>query len=178
MTEKDLLEFEALKQTIDRVIFGAVDENTAHNTDDYPYGRYRTSCRWWVETRLSQGQRVAQQTLNPKTNRWNKPHYSTYSPVKFLYVDKVGHTHNFGFGLWRSEAYVNAVAVFVGEQNLTEYQKKTAKYLIASDRASKHMTWKIAKPGEPVQTLKEQAKLIGKVTAIEMGKMEEKSDVR
>ena len=81
------------------IIKGATDEASAHTVDNYPYGGYRTQCRWWVETGTKgpgKGhQRVAQQTMNPKNQRWNKAHYGIYAPMIVLYLDNAtGHCHN------------------------------------------------------------------------------------
>lgn len=83
------------------LIKGAIDEATAYTVDNYPYGSLRTQCRWWVETKAKHGQRVAKQTLNPKTGRWNKPHYGTYSAMVVLYIDREnGHCENHGIGTY------------------------------------------------------------------------------
>lgn len=48
------------------------------DTDDYPYGRLRTSARWYVEG--SKGKkRIGRVTVNPKTGRPNKPKKTTYA---------------------------------------------------------------------------------------------------
>ena len=57
---------------------------------NYPYGRLRTNIRYWVET-TKRGDRFCSQTLNPKTNQWNKPKKSTYCDVIHLIIDNNGH---------------------------------------------------------------------------------------
>lgn len=78
----------------------SVDHDSMENAyiiDDYPYGRSRTEMRIWVETNKN-GQRVARQTKNPKTGRWNKSKKSTYSPAMALYVDDKGHIQSASLG--------------------------------------------------------------------------------
>jgi len=54
-------------------------EETAFVVDDYPYGyRQRTSIRYWMEHDTKRGWRMASQTRNPKTGRWNAPKRGTY----------------------------------------------------------------------------------------------------
>lgn len=72
-------------------LHGHTDEESAYLVDDYPYGfRLRTSIRYWIET-TKHGDRMCSQTLNPKTDRWNKPKRSTYAPVGCLYLDDEQH---------------------------------------------------------------------------------------
>lgn len=82
------------------VLHGHVSPETAYTVDDYPYGGYRTKCRWWLETatkgRGKNQMRCMQQTLNPKKGVWNKPHASTYEDFMVLYLDDKGHCHHQG----------------------------------------------------------------------------------
>lgn len=66
-------------------------EQTAYVVDDYPYGRQRTKKRFWLEKK-GRGWRFVGQTLNPKTQRWNKPKASTYSRWGgAMYLDSQSH---------------------------------------------------------------------------------------
>lgn len=47
--------------------------------DDYPYGRFTTQARFFVE-KGSKGQRAGRITVDPKTGRPNKPKYTVYVP--------------------------------------------------------------------------------------------------
>ena len=67
-------------------VIDAYGFENAYIVESYPYGRLRTKAKYWIET-TNRGQRIASQTLNPKTNKWNNPKKSTYSPVKALYLD-------------------------------------------------------------------------------------------
>jgi len=51
-----------------------VDE---YEVDDYPYGRFTTTAKWWVEGRPGR-QRVVRTTVDPRTGRVSKPHKTTY----------------------------------------------------------------------------------------------------
>jgi hypothetical protein len=60
--------------------------------DNYPYGfNQRTKIRYWIETDKKKGDRFISQTLNPKTNVWNKPKKSTYSEIIILGENEEGH---------------------------------------------------------------------------------------
>ncbi len=93
---------------MNNLIRGHVSPETAYTVDDYPYGRHRTQCRWWLETATKgshKGQtRVMQQTLDPKRNVWNKPHASTYAETMVLYIeDGTGHCKNWGIGFYAKD---------------------------------------------------------------------------
>ena len=66
-----------------------------YSTDDYPYGQYRTTARWYVE-KNSRGMRVCRVTVNPKTGRPNKPKCTTYSPVWKIGQGSDGYTYLLG----------------------------------------------------------------------------------
>jgi len=58
--------------------------NQYAEVENYPYGFVlKTKKRYSIEQN-KKGCRVIEQTLNPKTNQWNKPKKSTYSPIKKL----------------------------------------------------------------------------------------------
>lgn len=80
------------------VLRGHVSPETAYVVDDYPYGfRLRCKIRYWVESNGKKGSRVASQTTNPKVpgrEVWNRPKYSTYSDLVFLYLDDAGHVRH------------------------------------------------------------------------------------
>ena len=73
-----------------KLLTGHIDEETAKEIQNYPYGRYRTKIRYWVET-TKNGDRFVSQTLNPKTDQWNKPKKSTYSDVVVMTEDFRGY---------------------------------------------------------------------------------------
>ena len=92
-------------------IAGATSPETAIVVDDYPYGfKLRTQIRYWIEYKSDKvGYRFASQTLNPKTGVWNKPKYSTYSPLAVLVRDdESGHISWLGWNFYNSEDGLDA----------------------------------------------------------------------
>ena len=69
-----------LTESVKKYLFGHDSINSAYIIDDYPYGfNQRTQKKVWIETKPKKGDRMISQTLNPKTQRWNKPKASTFS---------------------------------------------------------------------------------------------------
>lgn len=69
------------------VLHGHTSMDTAHLTDDYPYGSMRCQRREWIEHKEGRGYRLVTQTRNPKIERWNKPHAHTYVFWAFMTQD-------------------------------------------------------------------------------------------
>lgn len=72
---------------------GHTSPETAYVVADYPYGfRLRCQMRYWIETKPGHGQRLMQQTTDPKFGNltWNKPKASTYSAVRALALNDEG----------------------------------------------------------------------------------------
>lgn len=105
---------------------GHTNEETAYVVDDYPYGfKLRTKIRYWIDT-TKNGQRFVSQTLNPKTDRWNKPKKSTYNDVVCLVLGENGHVSTIGTSIkWVDEDKVEAFFTSLGE--LDEYQANVLK---------------------------------------------------
>jgi len=100
--------------------------------DNYPYGFKRTEIRYWVESVKKKGDRFVSQTLNPKTQVWNKPKKSTYNAVNIVYRDE-SNQHIEYFALWRStdaDAYKRFMER-IGGTELNELQKEELKILRA-----------------------------------------------
>jgi hypothetical protein len=77
--EREITETLAGTATDKQPLHGHTSEATAYLVADYPYGfRERTQIRYWLEAKPKRGWRFVSQTLNPKTDRWNKPKESTY----------------------------------------------------------------------------------------------------
>ncbi len=76
-------------------LYGHTSPETAFEVTDYPYGfRLRTSIRYWLETKKDKGTRFVGQTLNPKTDQWNKPKAGSYIRiVGGMYLDENNHVH-------------------------------------------------------------------------------------
>ena len=83
-------------------LYGHTSEATAYLVADYPYGFHeRTQIRYWLEHKPKKGWRFVSQTLNPKTNRWNKPKASTYADWgAAMYLDENGHVKWDGVGAY------------------------------------------------------------------------------
>ena len=106
-------------------LYGHTSEATAYLVDDYPYGfRERTQIRYWLEQKPKKGWRFVSQTMNPKTNLWNKPKASTYLEwAAALYLDDKGHVHWDGVGPYSDEQQILAfVTTFPGAE-LRELRK-------------------------------------------------------
>ena len=76
-------------------------QENAYIVESYPYGFKRTQKKHWIET-TKRGDRLVTQTLNPKSNEWNKPKKSTYDCVKVLVKD-LSNDHITTRGLYFSE---------------------------------------------------------------------------
>ena len=160
------------------LIHGAISPETAHTTDDYPYGRHRTKCRWWIETAAKGSakgqQRAQQQTLNPKTGQWNKPHPSIYSEMAMLFTDDKGHTH-----VEHVRAYPTSIMRHLGlplyaQHNEEERRRFTA--IFRFDRRLNRSSWvrfdeliTILRPIESLE-LKTPAELLDTLRAAYPGK--------
>jgi len=82
------------------------DQPTKENpyiVESYPYGRLRTQARFYIETNKRYGQRFVKQTLNPKTNRWNKPKKSTYAQIKLAGLNEKNHITHISLSMYSSE---------------------------------------------------------------------------
>lgn len=81
-----------------QLLVGHDSAERAYVIADYPYGfRLRCKKKVWIETHPKHGQRVVEQTTNPKIEGrevWNKPKASTYAMIQVLYLDGEGHVHN------------------------------------------------------------------------------------
>ena len=76
-------------------------------TDDYPYGRKRTSARWFVETKHQKKksiQRVGRTTKNPNTGRDNAPKYTNYYDMAGLAVTDEDRAYTV---LWSNQGSIN-----------------------------------------------------------------------
>jgi len=109
--------------------------------ENYPYGFKRTKIRYWVESVKKKGDRFVSQTLNPKTNQWNKPKKATYNAVNVVYENEKGHITY--FALWRStskEDYQKFID-FIGDLELNELQKEELRILRAYIKAYEGVTF-------------------------------------
>ena len=78
-------------------------EDKPYLVNDYPYGfRLRCKIRYYVET-TKRGQRFVSQTLNPKTNQWNKPKKSTYLQILLIGLNEKNHVTYDGISMYSLE---------------------------------------------------------------------------
>ena len=106
-------------------LYGHTSEASAYLVDDYPYGfRERTQIRYWLEAKPKKGWRLVSQTMNPKTNRWNKPKASTYIEWgAAMYLDDKGHVHWDGVGPYSDEQKILAFVTTFPGADLRELRK-------------------------------------------------------
>lgn len=137
-------------------LYNHTDENTAYVVDNYPYGfRSRTKIRYWIET-TNYGDRFCRQTLNPKTNKWNKPKKSTYSAVMVMFLNANKHVTYDCFDLgWSNEEKIKSFLSRIGGiDKLNEQQVAKAKKGIAISRTQEKISYTI----EPVSRMTEEEK--------------------
>jgi hypothetical protein len=112
--------------------------------ENYPYGfRLKTKIAYWIETKKRQ-QRFCSKTLNPKTNLWNKPKYSTYSDLIVLGKEKTTeHILNLGFSLAYSnkEEYDTFITFLNGFE--TDYIKTFKKFAVAVFETRKYIKFSV-----------------------------------
>ena len=117
-------------------LYGHTSEATAYLVDDYPYGFVkRTQIRYWLEHKPKKGWRFVSQTMNPRTNRWNKPKASTYSDWgAAMFLDDKGHVQWTGVGPYTDEKqFLSFVETFPGT-DMRELRKVVpAKIRLARD---------------------------------------------
>jgi hypothetical protein len=153
-------------------------EENAHVTEDYPYGfRLRTERKEWIETKKGK-QRFCTQTKDPKRGVWNKPKCSTYDDVIVAFEEldsELGKdvVKTESLRLNDTEEKVNAFREKYKEVLIPE-QDDSMKMIIAWDRANKKVSWKVGGASESTQTIDDQRRILGHLTANELKKMEQK----
>lgn len=130
------------------ILHGHTSEETAIVIDDYPYGfTLRTKIRYWLETAIKgkgKGQtRFCSQTLNPKTNKWNKPKYSTYSEFMVLHKSEdTGYISQISLGMYsRLEDLGKFLETYSSELN--EHEFKQFNDLVKDINSLNKLEWKI-----------------------------------
>jgi len=110
--------------------------------NDYPYGfRLRTDIKYWIET-TNRGDRFCSQTLNPKSNEWNKPKKSTYSDVMVLIANKDGFVRTLSCSLNDKKEKAKAFLEKF-ENELTKIQKIRLHKVIGWDKTMEKVEFKI-----------------------------------
>jgi len=146
---------------------GYTSPETAFVVDDYPYGfTLRTKIRFWVETKGKSGcgQRFCSQTLNPKTNQWNKPKCRTYAVIVGMYKDDKDYVQyeTLSSGGWsKEESIQNFEALYAP---LSEYEVKAIRYIRATNKANEVIKFDVkpASDDSKPQTKEEQEEIWNK----------------
>lgn len=132
--------------TNETALRGHTSEDTAYVVDDYPYGfRLRTRIRYWIETNAKHGDRFVSQTLNPKTDKWNKPKRSTYCEIGCMFVenepgDAFGHVKWAGMTYYSDATDLAAFLAAFGEEHLNADQRSRVAMLRAAYTVREHIT--------------------------------------
>lgn len=147
----------------------AEGQDNAYLVADYPYGfRLRTQIRYWKEFKRGYGFRFVSQTVNPKTNQWNKPKAGHYHPALIIGLDEKGHVDYdvLNSGGWDKEPVIDAF-VKAYESVFTELDKAAVAYVRATVRVNNAVKWQVVENGQG-QTIEEQKKFIGKLVNAEI----------
>jgi len=132
------------------------NEENALIVENYPYGYKRTKIRYWIESVKKKGDRFCSQTLNPKTNKWNKPKKSIYNAVMVLYKDEKDYIQY--LGLYRStskEDYLNFIKK-VGNYEFNDLQKEELKILRAYIKTYENVSFEIVNTTNQTKEEKEK----------------------
>jgi len=113
--------------------------------DSYPYGFKKTKAKYWIESKKGNGDRLVFQTLNPKTQKWNKPKKSTYSKVIICGIDKEnGHFKQIGHLSHYSREEFNKDYDFIKDLvDFNEIQQANIKDLIAFHKVMENVKFEI-----------------------------------
>lgn len=128
-----------------KYLYQHTSPENAYVVEDYPWGfRLRTTIRYWIETSEAKngGQRFCSQTINPKTSQWCAPKKTTYSNVEIMYLDENEHVKVTAINMYTDNEKLRKF-VEDHKDNLTEFQKKQIKELIAINNVMKHVTCEI-----------------------------------
>ena len=108
---------------------------------NYPYGYHKTECRFWIESKKNKGDRFVKQTLNPKTNKWNKPKKSTYYPVMVAFKDDEGKVNWTPLSSYTSTESLERFRKLIGDLELNDLQKDMLKFAYAFNKAHENVTY-------------------------------------
>lgn len=107
-----------------KLFYDAKCFDTAYVVEDWPWGwTLKTEARFWVET-TKHGDRIVQQTLNPKTGKWCKPKKQTYEAVEVIAVTDEGKVTSVGIGKHANQDRIADVLETIDFEKLNEAQKK------------------------------------------------------
>lgn len=114
---------ETLTQTTKTYLLGHTNEQNALIVDNYPYGRLRTQKKYWIESAPKKGDRLCEQTKNPKYGNWNKPKKSTYTCIGVLYKNEIGHVKWEGVNAYEGRKAAEFINNIGGIEKLNELQR-------------------------------------------------------
>lgn len=138
--------------------------------DNYPYGWKRTKIRYYVESVKKKGDRFVSQTLNPKTNKWNKPKKDTYNAVVILYKNDIGHIKGYHYYRSTDEESYNKFMNFKGDLELNKLQEESLKISRAFLKTYKNVNYSIRKREFKHKLTGE---IVTQIPLMEMGNYEE-----
>jgi hypothetical protein len=124
-----------------KILNGHTREENAYIVNDYPYGfTLRTKIRYWIESNKN-GDRFCSQTLNPKTNFWNKPKKSTYCSIEILFLNEDNHVKSKAINAgWDNEEKLKEFLEFVGSDFIfNNFQQKQIIRIKAISRTQKYI---------------------------------------
>jgi len=103
------------EHTIEVIPVTVYSPNTELTTENYPYGRQRTTAKFYVENN-PKGYRAVFQTVNPKTGGWNKPKAGTYNCMILPYKNEVnGHYEFCGHNDFNGTEEINRGLHFIAD---------------------------------------------------------------
>jgi len=124
--------------------------------DNYPYGfRLKTKIKYYVESVKKKGDRFVSQTLNPKTNKWNKPKKSVYSNVIVIVEDERGHIDYINFNYYFDKEEFKKFLDKIDINQLNELQQDKIKEFKAILKTREYIDYKC----EDITNLTEEEKL-------------------
>ena len=123
--------------------------------DNYPYGfKLKTTLFHELEFNAKKGYRVVTTTINPKTDKLNKPKKSTYSPLIVRFYNEDGHIKNMHFDFNGAEA-INKGVSFVNENfDLFSEEEIKSIYSLAFNMSKIDMKAQVIYCGSKVEDLK------------------------
>ncbi len=113
-----------------KILTGHTSFETAYIVNDYPYGfRLRCKMAYWLETNPKHGVRLMSRTTNPKKagEVWNKPKASTYSALKVMGLNEIGHVVTHSLSMASEVETVAAYETLYGAVLTSDYEVKTLK---------------------------------------------------
>ena len=107
------------------ILKGHCSFETAYKIEGYPWGyKLKTVQYVWIESVPKKGDRVCRQTVDPRTGKLCAVKCSTFSNIKWLYIDEAGHVQSSGLGIYAEKEVVEHFINLIGLENLNDMQRK------------------------------------------------------